>query len=88
MSCSDSKGKGVVRRQVGSDVQEVAVDFLPPVSCFAHFLSTKAVQDRDAAGSSAVVVWFQRSFGPPEAGHVTEQLQAIDWARFGVDWNW
>lgn len=80
--------RSVVRRQENGELKDLVIDFLPPISCTARFYSSRPVNDHDADGSSAVVVWFQRSFGPPEAGHVTEQLQAIDWARFGVDWNW
>jgi hypothetical protein len=64
------------------------VDFLPPVCSIAEFTSSIPVSDTDAMGSDAVVVWFQSSFGPPEDGHVTDQLRMVEWMRFGKDWGW
>lgn len=64
---------------------EVTVEFLPAVCSIGTFESKAPVFDPDADGSEVVAVWFQRAFGPPEAGHVTKCIQAMDWEEFAGD---
>lgn len=67
---------------------DLLVDFLPPVCSIGEFQCAQPVRDADAAGSAVVVVWFQKSFGPPEPGHVTEAVRGIDWRPFAKDSSW
>lgn len=71
----------------GQEPGSAAVDFLPPVRTLARFESSPVV-DKDADWSSLVVLWFQDTYGPPEAGHVTEQLRSLDWDRLARDMSW
>lgn len=64
--------------------EEIAVDYLPPVRTLAMFDSSP-VSDPDAMFSTLPVLWFQNAYGLPEAGHVTEQLRALDWDRLAQD---
>ena len=43
------------------------------------------VSDPDAMFSTLPVLWFQNSYGLPEAGHVIDQLRALDWDRLAQD---
>lgn len=65
--------------------EEVAVEFLPGVCSIGTFESKEPAADPDADGSEVTAVWFQGSFGPPEAGHVTRCLQGMDWGEFASD---
>jgi hypothetical protein len=64
--------------------EEIAVDYLPPVRTLAMFDSSP-VSDPDAMFSTLPVLWYQNAYGLPEAGHVTEQLRALDWDRLARD---
>lgn len=64
--------------------EEIAVDHLPPVKTLAMFDSSP-VSDPDAMFSTLPVLWFQNTYGLPEAGHVIEQLRALDWDRLAQD---
>ena len=64
--------------------EEIAVDYLPPVRTLAVFESSP-VRDSDAMFSTLPVLWFQNAFGPPEIGHVTNQLRLLDWDRIASD---
>ncbi len=64
--------------------EEIAVDYLPPVRTLAMFESAP-VSDPDAMFSTLNVLWFQNGYGLPEAGHVTDQLRALDWDRLAQD---
>lgn len=71
----------------GQEPGSAAIDYLPPIRTLAHFESSP-VAGRDADWSSLVVLWFQDTYGPPEAGHVTQQLRALDWDRLARDMSW
>lgn len=64
--------------------EEIAVDHLPPVKTLAMFDSSP-VSDPDAMFSTLPVLWFQNTYGLPEAGHVIERLRALDWDRLAQD---
>jgi hypothetical protein len=71
----------------GQEPGSAAIDYLPPIRTLARFESSP-VADKDADWSSLVVLWFQDTYGLPEAGHVTEQLRALDWDRLAEDQSW
>jgi hypothetical protein len=75
------------KEQQGQEPASAAIDFLPPVRTLARFDSSP-VADAEAGWSSLVVLWFQDTFGLPEAGHVTDQLRALDWDRLAEDQSW
>jgi hypothetical protein len=75
------------KEQQGQEPASAAIDFLPPVCTLAQFDSSP-VADGDADWSSLVVLWFQDTYGLPEAGHVTDQLRALDWDRLAEDQSW
>jgi hypothetical protein len=65
--------------------EERTIEFLPAVCSIATFESKAPAALPDSEGSELVAVWFQSAFGPPEAGHVTRCIQAIDWDEFASD---
>jgi len=67
--------------------EAIAVDFLPAVCSIGTFESKKPIHDTTADGSEAVIVWFQGSFGAPEAGHVTEAIRRLQWDDFAYDYS-
>lgn len=77
----------VRRRGPDRELADVAVDFLPPVCSIGRFQCSTPAHDEDALGSTAVVVWFQKAFGPPEDGWVTDRLREVDWNSIADDWN-
>lgn len=77
----------VRRRGEDRELTEMVVDFLPPVCSIGRFQSNTPVHDEDALGSTAIVVWFQKAFGCPEDGWVTDRLRDIDWSSVAADWN-
>lgn len=65
--------------------EAIPVDFLPAVCSIGTFESKRPAQQSRADGSEVVIVWFQGSFGPPEAGHVTEAIRTLAWGDFAYD---
>jgi hypothetical protein len=74
-----------VVRERGGKREEVTVEFLPAVCSIGTFESKTPASDPDSDGSEVVAVWFQGAFGPPQPGHVTRCIQAIDWDEFASD---
>lgn len=69
----------------GGKREEATVEFLPAVCSIGTFESKTPAFNPGADGSEVVVVWFQGTFGPPEAGYVTKCIQEIDWDEFACD---
>jgi hypothetical protein len=74
-----------VVRARGGKREEAMIEFLPAVCSIGTFESKTPAAYRDADGSEVVAVWFQASFGPPEAGHVTNCIRGIAWDEFARD---
>jgi hypothetical protein len=71
----------------GGKREEVMVEFLPAVCSIATFESKTPAFAPEADGSELVAVWFQRAFGPPESGHVTDCIRKIAWDEFASDFH-
>lgn len=59
---------------------------LPRVMAMAEFRSDAPARDEDEVYSSALVIWFQDTFGLPDARAI-EALRVMDWRAIAMDWT-
>jgi hypothetical protein len=78
---------GVKTRARGNRLVDIEVEFLPPVCSIGTFESAPRLGSADSDSSEVVMVWFQRAFGPPEQGYVTECIRSVDWEDLAADWH-
>lgn len=83
-----NRGADEIERRTGHrPPEQMEVDFLPPVCSIGLFSSATPARDPGDAASSLLVIWFQDSFGLPDA-LAAEQLPELPWEERAWDWTY